>query len=718
MLTAAPSPSAAAAPFEQMQRLGSAVDTAGSQLAKIAVDRQVEANKVAITEAVSRARDEANRLAYDKDAGFTTQKGGAVLPNQRESGKPLAIEYTEEFNKSLQSIESTLANDAQKLAFREQGLGLMTSFRSSATQHETHEARAYSASVYEGSLKSRLQSISSNYNKPDVLASELGGMADDVRSLGKLAGKSGSEIDVDIREVQSRAIAGAVGMALEEGDNSFATKLYETYKDKLTGEVRLKLDGVITDKVETDAAYAAVSGVMGGAVAAGDSILPVRGARPIEGGRKTGDFGDKRQGHIHNGEDWAVPVGTSVRAQMDGEVVDVWEDGDNGKAVRVRYKDGSVHGFAHLSEQGVKKGDPISAGEVIAKTGSTGRSSGPHLHWTVTVGGQKIAPSSWKGGKAASTPSMAHTSLESVIDAAKRRAVAQGIEITASLHDKIVRQATQAWSIQEQSRKDREDAALDSALRVIDRNGGNWDAVPQSVKNALSPRDSLNVQNIADSVFKRRTEGRDTHDPVAWAEFINKNPNELAGMSVADFTRTYRGKLDDSHFEKGAAIIAAARGENTGGGTGILSTGELLKTRAREMGILPAEGGKPTEEQGAAFGRFAGNVDRRVADYERTTLQGKRKASRDEVEAIMAQTISDVVFVDRWGRDGPARPISTLSEDEIGNAYVKVDDAEVKIAKIPVGERTQIIEALRANNIPVTEQAIAGLYIKKMRNQR
>lgn len=123
---------------------------------------------------------------------------------------------------------------------------------------------------------------------------------------------------------------------------------------------------------------------------------------PVEG-RVTSQFGKRRhpitgKDSFHNGVDIAVPEGTPVPAAMAGEVVRVWNSDRGGLSVKVKYDDGTVAGFAHLSDQPIKEGR-FSAGETIAVTGNTGQSTGPHLHYTLTRDGQKVDPLSVELGE-------------------------------------------------------------------------------------------------------------------------------------------------------------------------------------------------------------------------------------------------------------------------------------------------------------------------------
>ncbi|MBA0049661.1 M23 family metallopeptidase [Streptomyces sp. AJS327] len=85
----------------------------------------------------------------------------------------------------------------------------------------------------------------------------------------------------------------------------------------------------------------------------------------------------------HTGVDLAVPVGTPVRSVGAGRVVFAGRSGAYGKAVTIRMRDGKYTLFAHLSRIHVRKGQRVRAGTLIGKSGNTGQSSGPHLHFEV-----------------------------------------------------------------------------------------------------------------------------------------------------------------------------------------------------------------------------------------------------------------------------------------------------------------------------------------------
>lgn len=122
--------------------------------------------------------------------------------------------------------------------------------------------------------------------------------------------------------------------------------------------------------------------------------------KPIEGGRISSVFGSQRilngvPKNPHNGIDIAVPRGTPVKAMADGKVL---LSADNfyyaGNFIIIDHGLGLNSMYLHLNESLVEEGQMVKKGEVIGKVGTTGRSTGPHLHWTVQWFNKRVDPNS------------------------------------------------------------------------------------------------------------------------------------------------------------------------------------------------------------------------------------------------------------------------------------------------------------------------------------
>jgi len=135
-------------------------------------------------------------------------------------------------------------------------------------------------------------------------------------------------------------------------------------------------------------------------------LRPVQ-ARPVEApgmdelpvaGRVTSGYGvriDPLTGvpSAHPGLDVGAPAGTPIRSPARGVVLSAGPKGGYGNAVEIDHGDGLVTLYGHASELLVSKGQTVEPGQEIATVGSTGRATGPHLHFEVRVAGRPVDPS-------------------------------------------------------------------------------------------------------------------------------------------------------------------------------------------------------------------------------------------------------------------------------------------------------------------------------------
>lgn len=120
---------------------------------------------------------------------------------------------------------------------------------------------------------------------------------------------------------------------------------------------------------------------------------PIRGHAVLSsdyGNRVHPVTGDVR---FHHGMDLAAPEGTSIYPTAPGRVVFAGERGNYGKMVEIEHPGGWTTRYAHASELNVAAGDWVTPDQVIGAVGSTGRSTGPHLHFEVRQGGRSFDPS-------------------------------------------------------------------------------------------------------------------------------------------------------------------------------------------------------------------------------------------------------------------------------------------------------------------------------------
>ena len=118
---------------------------------------------------------------------------------------------------------------------------------------------------------------------------------------------------------------------------------------------------------------------------------------PINGARLSSSFGKRKHPilgftKMHTGTDFAAPTGTPILASGDGVVVRAQWCGGGGNCVKIRHNRVYQTVYAHMSKfgRGIKKGTKVKQGQIIGYVGSTGLSTGPHLHYEVIENGKKI----------------------------------------------------------------------------------------------------------------------------------------------------------------------------------------------------------------------------------------------------------------------------------------------------------------------------------------
>lgn len=137
--------------------------------------------------------------------------------------------------------------------------------------------------------------------------------------------------------------------------------------------------------VSNDPAPAAVAPADPAAVA-----LPLRGKVTSRFGLRTDPFTGAPR--VHDGVDVGAPAGSAIRASAAGVVVRAGPRGGYGNAVEIDHGGGVVTLYGHASQLLVSPGERVDAGQAIARVGSTGRSTGPHLHFEVRVEGHPVDP--------------------------------------------------------------------------------------------------------------------------------------------------------------------------------------------------------------------------------------------------------------------------------------------------------------------------------------
>ena len=176
--------------------------------------------------------------------------------------------------------------------------------------------------------------------------------------------------------------------------------IYEVFKDdndkiKNTGEI-LFADLNLSDQSNA-LYYYDIKNHEGHYDLNGKSIKKALMKTPINGARLSSSFGLRKHPidgftKMHKGTDFAAPLGTPIMASGDGVVVKAGWCGGGGNCIKIRHNSSYSTVYAHLSKfaNATKKGRRVKQGQIIGYVGSTGKSTGPHLHYEVIFNGKRV----------------------------------------------------------------------------------------------------------------------------------------------------------------------------------------------------------------------------------------------------------------------------------------------------------------------------------------
>ena len=176
-------------------------------------------------------------------------------------------------------------------------------------------------------------------------------------------------------------------VAFEIVDKQYPTQRLTIANPRHVNPTPADLARIRRESARMQDAYAAVSARMG-------DFHPF--LRPVEG-VITGAFGRRRilngqPRSPHRGLDIAAATGTAIRAPAPGRVVVTGDFFFNGNTVLLDHGAGLVSMYCHLHEIRATESSMLARGDVLGTVGATGRATGPHLHWTVSLGGAKVDP--------------------------------------------------------------------------------------------------------------------------------------------------------------------------------------------------------------------------------------------------------------------------------------------------------------------------------------
>ena len=224
-------------------------------------------------------------------------------------------------------------------------------------------------------------------------------------SLYEAALDAGMPIDVLVALVRIFSFDVDFQRDVQAGD-SFEV-MFDTYEDELGNRVRngeiQYASMTLSGKTVSFYRYTPSSGITDYFDPKGQSVRKTLMRTPIDGARLSSGFGKRKHpilGYtkMHKGVDFAARTGTPIMAAGDGVVEVAGRNGGYGNYIRLRHNSTIKTAYAHMSKfaKGMGKGKRVKQGDIIGYVGTTGRSTGPHLHYEVLVDNRQENPMSVK----------------------------------------------------------------------------------------------------------------------------------------------------------------------------------------------------------------------------------------------------------------------------------------------------------------------------------
>jgi murein DD-endopeptidase MepM/ murein hydrolase activator NlpD len=640
----------------------------------------------------------------------------------------------------------------------------MASFEGQLTEHSIKQADAAERGAAAGRAETSLTLAIDGYSDPQVWQDNIVTAEKEFRAANR--GKAEDQLAREWSEARSKAHVSVVKSIMANDPDGVldADKWIEDHAAEIDPvhepELRKSLQPLLNDQLadaDFQRAMAAASGVADAALpddGQDDASAPTPAVPRAEGeapknltqhlvagkGRVTSTATAHRARGSGNALDIAAPAGTAIRPPMSGRVVKSWLDTEHGGgwSLLVEHPNGMVTGYAHMKSRApVDVGDEVDSTTVIGSVGSTGRSTGNHLHFTVRdAKGVKVDPQGidWAAVAGSGGPKTVDPTKVKWKEGELPRYIADKNMLNSAM-EAVYRQATKEnWS------KRRYDAAITKAREFAgvseqlfnaqydDLRDRVWEKIASldggdSLTNIsqlgtdyglLRGQDKLTVSNLIQANKKRAEEGTSIKangdEYVDWRLMAGGSATERQMFLQQDF----RANPNMTAAERARLSIMQQDLRKDENGT---LAADIDRVRATVNRYAPEAGfdverankGQNTQQKEDRRRRTI-LIDRTTNLINRRQKELGRPLNDIEIDGIVR---SQVVAITR---DGETRPLYldrvTPQDQKKGPATLNVDRV---YESIPTAVRDQITRSLQRRGQPVTPQRIIEIYLEGSR---
>jgi murein DD-endopeptidase MepM/ murein hydrolase activator NlpD len=689
-----------------LQQTGDTLSRAGAEASAIGNtigDRVQDTMNAALTKSAETSfLKTAQDLLYNPESGYLNTRG----LNAQTQWDPA----TQAIAKARQDARKSLTNPIQEHAFDLATNDHMLALGRTMSDHQHTQVTQYGIQESQSRADSMNLMAKTAYinGRMDEYA-KYAAQADD--ETVHVASLNGAAADSDVAQAMRRAkhadlVHGITISLLDDHKYDQAKQFFESEQpnidmktaEVLNNAVKTEYDRNLTETKGDGYLAAAAAGTSApphtyGPLASGSTINPMK-ITDVPGSPRPG-------GRVHDGYDIAMPVGTQVTTPLDGKVVKVWNDEQNGGglSMRVQLADGNTLGVAHLSAANLKEGDTVNRGQVIGLSGKTGNATGPVLHVALAdPDGKKI--DYFAAGKAqpdqssVADPNVLERAIDAVdndssLDPYQKKQVVKYMESEHS-HQRAI----QAQEYQDVKQK---------AVDLLVQNGGNYGSLPANIKAQLRPSDAAAFQEEQDDATRKAGE---IEHRANWLE----NPEQLTVAAVKEAYAKHQ--LTDSGY-----LTSLREATEMEGDPEKVRQASIDHQQLRSIFEL-------NQLSNLAYPKTLADKDERdnlelaiKSEINNQQQKGNRKLTWDEKGKIARGMVIDKVYTSSpWYstqvNDG-LKPVAITTSDEQSRATVWVGNQSVRMMDIPTNYALEATDDLRSHGVQATQANIAAWWVKK-----
>lgn len=663
-------PSVESATPSMLVRAGQTITRAGGVAGAIYTDVLKEQNAARVTEGLTSLTEYQHELTYS-DGGWATQQGKNAL--ERPDDRPLDEEVGSRFDERVQSIALGLGNDAQRRMFQERAATMSTDLRGRVQAHVADQSVKYQQQVLTGVITTG-QRLMGTASDPLDMARAEETTRQAAEKLADMQGLADEARDTFFREMLTPGHMGAISRMQAAEDLDGAEAYFNQHREDLTYDATVKIEGALLEQRSIMEGGEIGEAIAGMGAAKNADAAPQSVGMPVYGNyRTTGNFGEGRGDHNHGGVDWAMSAGTPVYAGASG-VARVKRDPDGyGLYVDLELDDGTTLRMGHLSATDVEDGQRVGKGDRIARSGNSGRSTGPHLHYEVIgADGVKHNPVTWHQGNPRAATGETGVSLSDQL------AQLYELNLPPRQEQEAERKIRSIHGARRDAQAEERDEITSRAYAEVDRTGTLSPATRAALVGADLGSAIPSLRSFETATQARRS-GQTIGDEDGLIAYGTARQMIAEGKvtSVEDLL-PMKPYLPDKYYKSLVDAVTSNAQDARQEADSVIG---MMNEEIAGTGLFVDEDGKQTAETKRKYAQFVGAVSRQI-----------------EVESangpVNAQRQREIV-------------LGMLGKTTVSALGVEVRDYQVRgyYDRIPASSRAQLTRSLQRQGIPVPSQS-------------